>query len=62
MGLLGKWRTHVDYRAYVAQELGNAITKLWLLNLDPLYQVLGGYYAPSGRPGKNSRKSYALWC
>lgn len=67
MGLLGKWHTQAEYRAYVAQELGmrwpvyaqgilsyqDAITKLWLLDLDALRWDLSLYYAYTGRPAEN---------
>lgn len=67
MKLLGQWRSHLDYRQYVAQELQrrwpvyqqsilqyqNGIKKLWLLNLDDLRGELALYYASTGRPAEN---------
>ena len=65
--LLGYWRSHSDYQQQVAAELSiiarlnpsalleyeRPISKLYILNLDPLKPILAPLYSSTGRPSEN---------
>lgn len=65
--MLGTWRSHEDYQAFVIQELSeiahydpsqllvhqDAIFKLFILNLDPLRPLLAPLYSKAGRPAQH---------
>lgn len=64
--MLGFWRSHADYQSFVRERLAeimrvlptvvleyeNEISKLWILNLDPLKTIIAPLYAPIGRPSE----------
>jgi hypothetical protein len=70
--MLGVTRNHKDYQAFVLAELQilaearpdqimeyqNAISKMLILNLDPLIGVISQLYPPSGRPAKNQTEIF----
>ena len=65
--LLGFWRSHVDYQQQVATELSliarfnpyalleyeHSISKLYILDLDPMKPILAPLYSNTGRPSIN---------
>lgn len=65
--MLGNWRTHEEYQSYLVEniipyfnedrkqftELETALSKLYILNLDPLKDLLAPYYSFTGAPAKN---------
>ena len=65
--LLGFWQSHADYQHFVATELSiiartnpyalleykNSISKLYILNLDPLKTLAAPLYSTTGRPSIN---------
>jgi len=64
--LLGFWRTHSDYQQFVVNKLSaiakrspgslleyqTEISKLYILDLDPLKSVIAQLYSPIGRPAE----------
>ena len=62
--MLGKWRSHSDYQKFVKSELSKIvliypyglleyekeISKLFILNLDPLKGIIEHLYSKIGRP------------
>lgn len=62
--MLGFWRSHEDYQAFVTKELSITaklnpsaifeyeaeISKIFILNLDPLKSIIESLYATTGRP------------
>jgi len=65
--LLGLWQSHADYQHFVATELSiiarlnpqalleyeDSISKLYILDLDPLKPIVAPRYSPTGRPSHN---------
>ena len=63
--MLGDWRSHVDYQAFVVTQLSsvadkssmfeyeNIISKLYILNLDPLKTCISPLYSDIGRPSES---------
>ena len=65
--MLGLWRPHVDYQRHTATELSliarfnpcalleyeTAISKLYILDLDPMKPIVALLYSPVGRPALN---------
>jgi hypothetical protein len=65
--LLGFWQTHENYQRqlvadlsrftriypYILHEYEHSISKLYILNLDPLKALLAPRYSSTGRPSKN---------
>jgi len=70
--MLGEWLTHDEYRKFVVKKLVNfasvnpsalfeyetIISKLYLLDLDPLKVILEPYYSKTGRPTKNQAEIF----
>ena len=64
--MLGFWRSHADYQQFVTHELSllaqvnpcllfeyeSAISKAFILNLDPLKEILQPLYSATGRPSQ----------
>ena len=64
--MLGNWRSHADYQAFVKSELAGIssrapfsvaeyateISKLYILNLDPLKAIIAPLYSVTGRPSE----------
>ena len=61
--MLGFWRKHNDYQDFISNfltycsydksqlpEYNHIISKLWLLDLDPLEDILRPHYSNTGRP------------
>jgi len=61
--MLGKWRNHKDYQQFVSSRLGqydynhpavldflNIISKLYILNLDKLRNIIADKFSTTGRP------------
>jgi len=67
--MLGFWQSHADYQQQVAAALSiiakfnpfalleyeNAISKLYILNLDPLKPIIAPLYSNTGRPSENQQ-------
>jgi len=65
--LLGSWQSHADYQLFIATELSiiaksnplalleyeTSISKLYIMNLDPLRPIIAPLYSSTGRPSKN---------
>ena len=65
--MLGNWRTHGEYQSYLFEKIfpffesdkknvkqyKDALSKLYILDLDPLKPLLAGYYSTTGTPAKN---------
>jgi len=65
--MLGNWRTHQEYQSYLVEKMvpffkvdpqnviqyETALSKLYLLDLDPLRHLLFQYYSVTGAPAKN---------
>jgi len=65
--MLGNWRTHGEYQSYLLEKIlplfesdrknvlhyKNALSKLYILDLDTLKPLLAGYYSITGTPAKN---------
>lgn len=65
--MLGNWRTHEEYQSYLLEKIlpffesdkdnitqyKDALSKLYILDLDPLKPLLSGYYSTTGTPAKN---------
>jgi hypothetical protein len=65
--LLGSWQSHADYQRQTATELSiiaklnpyalleyeNSISKLYILNLDPMNPIIAPRYSSTGRPSVN---------
>lgn len=65
--MLGYWRSHKEYQNYLVENLTqfyiddpknvqqyeDILSKLYLLDLDPLKQLLAPYYSITGAPAKN---------
>jgi hypothetical protein len=65
--MLGYWRLHKEYQSYLVEKIlpfyesdkdyvlqyKDALSKLYLLDLDPLLPLLFPYYSPIGAPAKN---------
>jgi hypothetical protein len=65
--MLGSWRSHTDYQQqtiadlsvfarfnrYAILEYENSISKLLILNLDPLKRIIAPLYSKTGRPSLN---------
>ena len=65
--MLGHWRTHSEYQSYLVENIADfyredsnaimqyqrALSKLYILDLDPLKPVLAGYYSNTGAPAKH---------
>jgi hypothetical protein len=65
--MLGFWQTHSDYQRYVIDSLSfvamtnpfslleyeHSISKLYILNLDPLKELMEPHYSPIGRPSQH---------
>ena len=65
--MLGNWRTHGEYQSYLLEKIlplfeydkknvlhyKIALSKLYILDLDPLKPLLSGYYSITGTPAKN---------
>ncbi len=65
--MLGFWRTHEEYQSYLLEKIlpffesdkdnviqyKDALSKLYILDLDPLKPLLSNYYSTTGAPAKN---------
>lgn len=65
--MLGDWRTHKEYQSYLlenimpyfvedhknAEQYEAALSKLYMLDLDPLKPLVSQYYSVTGAPAKN---------
>ncbi len=65
--MLGFWRTHEEYQSYLLEKIlpffesdknnvlqyEDALSKLYILDLDPLKPLLSGYYSTTGTPARN---------
>lgn len=65
--MLGAWRTHKEYQSYLEEKIleffrvdpenvmqyKDALSKLYILDLDPLKPLLSSYYSLTGAPAKN---------
>ena len=65
--MLGNWRTHEEYQSYLLEKIlplfesdrknvlhyKNALSKLYILDLDTLKPLLAEYYSITGTPAKN---------
>lgn len=65
--MLGYWRTHDEYQIWLKSRLislvseheaeirfyGSLIEKVYVLNLDPLKEIIAPMYSPIGRPAHN---------
>jgi hypothetical protein len=65
--MLGEWRTHEKYQSYLSENIlpffksdkdnvlqyEDALSKLYILDLDPLKPLLAKYYSTTGAPAKN---------
>ena len=65
--MLGNWRTHEEYQSYLLEKIlpffesdkknveqyKDALSKLYILDLDSLKPLLAGYYSTTGTPAKN---------
>lgn len=65
--MLGNWRTHEEYQSYLLEKIlplfesdkdnvtqyKAALSKLYILNLDPLKPFISKYYSTTGSPAKN---------
>ena len=65
--MLGYWRTHDDYQLWLKSKLislvpeheaeirlyGSLVEKVYVLNLDPLKEIVAPMYSPIGRPAHN---------
>ena len=65
--MLGNWRTHEEYQSYLLEKIfpffesdkanvlqyEDALSKLYILDLDPLKPLLAGYYSITGAPARN---------
>ena len=64
--MLGHWRSHAEYQAFVSAKLAeigrvapfavaeyrDEVSKLWILNLDPMKVLVAPLYSPVGRPSE----------
>ena len=65
--MLGNWRLHEEYQSYLLEKIfpffksdkdnvlqyADALSKLYILDLDTLKLLLAGYYSKTGTPAKN---------
>lgn len=65
--MLGYWRKHEEYQSYLLENIlsfleydrknvlyyEKALSKLYILNLDPLKSLMSSYYSHTGAPAKN---------
>ncbi len=65
--MLGHWRSHSEYQSYLVENIANfykevpnnviqyqdALSKLYILDLDPLQPVLAEHYSNTGAPARN---------
>ena len=65
--MLGTWRAHKEYQSYLVEKMipyfaedsekvkqyESALSKLYILDLDPLKPLLSQYYSSTGAPAKN---------
>lgn len=70
--LLGSWQTHTDYQQqtvaalscfardhpFTLLEYEDSISKLYILNLDPLKALMAPLYSTTGRPSKNQAELF----
>jgi hypothetical protein len=70
--MLGNWPPHEDYQRKLVADLSllartnpfalleyeNPISKLYILDLDPLKTILAPHYSPTGRPSKNQQELF----
>jgi hypothetical protein len=65
--MLGNWRTHKEYQSYLLEKIlpffesdkkkvlhyEDALSKLYILDLDPLKELLAKHFSITGAPAKN---------
>jgi hypothetical protein len=72
--MLGVWRTHDEYQQFVSKQLLNGyydqgslieyqdiIQKLWILNLDPLKDIIADCYSYTGRPSEHQPEFFRTY-